>query len=392
MRRSGPPAARKRANVLVLLMVSVASLLGAAALAIDIGRLYMARTELQSSADAAALAGAWELLDSDRLRGASHPDEEFLAARDAAVAMAARNPVLQGSPLLDRNTGNTASGDIVIGYLSNPLNHSEVLSLANPAQFNTVQVRVRRNAIRNGLIHHLFAPIFGNMDAGLGADAMATFKDGVVGFRVTDRTGNAGILPLALHVDYWTRLLAGTYSVGDNYSYNEETGVVSSGGDGINELNLYPGSGGTQLPPGNFGTVDIGSPNNSTADLSRQIREGVSEADLAYFPGGFRLNDAGELELNGDTGLSAAIKDDLESVLGQPRTIPLFNRVTGNGNNSMFRVIGFAGVRIMNVRLTGAMRNKQVIIQPAFVVDDAALTEPGSGSSYFVYQPVRLSR
>jgi hypothetical protein len=44
------------------------------------------------------------------------------------------------------------------------------------------------------------------------------------------------------------------------------------------------------------------------------------------------------------------------------------------------------------VKLTGSMSSKEVIIQPAYVVDDSAMTGPGSGSSYFVMKPVFLSR
>ena len=58
----------------------------------------------------------------------------------------------------------------------------------------------------------------------------------------------------------------------------------------------------------------------------------------------------------------------------------------------MFTIVGFAGIRILDVKLTGSMSSKKVIIQPAFVVDDAAITGPGSGSSPFVYVPVHLVR
>ena len=138
--------------------------------------------------------------------------------------------------------------------------------------------------------------------------------------------------------------------------------------------------------------VDIGNPNNSTSDLARQIRNGISKEDLAWFGGTLKLGADGTLLLNGDTGLSASIKDDLTSIIGQPRAIPLFNRVAGNGNNAMYTVVGFAGIRIVHVKLTGSQNSKQVIIQPAYVVDDAAISTTGTGPSYFVYQPVRLSR
>ncbi|MFN0135339.1 MAG: hypothetical protein ACKVS9_04385 [Phycisphaerae bacterium] len=95
--------------------------------------------------------------------------------------------------------------------------------------------------------------------------------------------------------------------------------------------------------------------------------------------------------LNGDTGLSAGIKDGLEAIKGQPRAIPLFDQVNGPGNNSYFRVVGFGGIRIMNVRLTGAMRSKQVIIQLAFVVDDAVLPD-GPNTSTCENTPPMLTR
>lgn len=382
----------RRGAAAPLVAVSSVTLVGMAALAIDTGLLYRARTELQACADAAALAGAVELLDKDRLKGAPNLTEEMTAARQAAAAWAARNEIVNASPTLDGNSTNAPNGDIVIGYLNNPNNLQEALSFSETDRYNTVWVHVRRNGTRNGPIDLMFAQIFGIRSANLGAQAAAVLKDGVVGFR-SPTDGPTGLMPLSLEVNAWKQLLAGTRSSGDNYGYSENTKTVSAGGDGIRELNIYPGSGGTQLPPGNFGTVDIGPPNNSTSDLSRQIRYGVNAEDLAYFGGELKLGPNGTLLLNGDTGLSAGIKDDLEAIKGTPRVIPLFRApVTGNGNNSMFTVVGFAGIRIVNVKLTGAMSKKEVLIQPAFVIDAAAITGPGSGSSSFVYEPIRLVR
>lgn len=383
---------RRRGNVAVVTAVSIPLLLGFVALAVDVGLLYNTRAELQRSADAAAMAAAWELLDRDRLAGAPNATEEMEAARQAAQVYAGLNKVLQESPTIDPNSANAMGGDVVIGYLNDPTDRSESISTTSPNGFNTVYVRVRRDAGANGAVPLFFANIFGFSSASLGADAAAVFKDGVVGYRVTERSGNADLLPLALHVNAWNALRAGTMTTGDNYSYSEVTGQVSAASDGVLELNLYPGSGTDQLPPGNFGTVDIGNPNNSTADISRQIREGVSAQDLAYFGGELRLNANGTLPLEGDTGLSAAIKDDLEAIKGQPRAIPLFNQVSGPGNNAVFTIVGFAGIRIVDVKLTGPMTKKHVIIQPAFVVDDAAITDAGPGNSSFVYEPVKLVR
>jgi hypothetical protein len=74
----------ERGAVLVMLALSMVALLGSAALAIDVGALYMARTEAQRVADASALAGAgWLLTDPDDSAG----------ARLKAIDYAARNTV-----------------------------------------------------------------------------------------------------------------------------------------------------------------------------------------------------------------------------------------------------------------------------------------------------------
>jgi len=393
MLRTQPKDPKRRAVSFAMTAISIVVLLGMASLTVDVGMMYRARAEAQVSADSAAMAGAWRLLDTDTLKGTPNMTAEITAARTTAAQIAARNSIIGKSPSLSTSSSNDTNGDIVVGYLSDPDNDpSEPLSTTNPNSFNTVRVHVRRDPQHDSPIDLYFAGVFGRLTADISADAYATFKDGVVGYKVDDNTGNADLLPLALKVTAWDNLLSGAFTSGDNWTYNEATGAVTAGPDGIKELNLYPGAGASQLPPGNFGTVDIGNPNNSTENLSRQIRYGVSEDDLAYYGGEMVLGPDGTLVLTGDTGLSAAIKDDLTAIMGLPRAIVLFNTVTGPGNNSVFTIVGFAGIRIMEVKLTGSMNAKQVIIQPAFVVDEAAMTGPGSGSSHFVYKPVHLVR
>lgn len=377
---------RRRGAATVVTAVSITVLIGMAALAIDVGMLYSTRTELQRTADAAAIAAASQLLDKDRLMGnPSDMTEEIAAALAEARRCAGLNQVLKSGP-------SVSAADVVVGRLDNPADLTEPLNTSNLALANSVQVTIRRDDSMNGPVSLFFAQIFGLETKALVATATGTFHDRVVGYRVTEQTGNAQLLPLALHVNAWNNLLARVGTVVDKYAYCEETGTVWAGADGIPELNLFPGSGTWQLPPGNFGTVDITDPNNSTAVLSRQIRYGVTQDDLAYTGGELRFGPDGTLLLNGDTGLSAAVKDDLEAIKGMPRAIPIFNRVVGPGNNSMFTVIAFAGIRIMNVKLTGAMTKKEVVIQPAYVVDAAAITDSSVGPNFFVYGPVSLTR
>ncbi len=122
----------------------------------------------------------------------------------------------------------------------------------------------------------------------------------ISGWHTPASGGNIQLLPYALDVDTWNAMLCG--SGGDTYKWTESTGAVTTGNDGKREMNLFPQGTGS---PGNRGTVDIGSSNNSTADIARQIVYGISPADLAYHGGEVKFNSCGYVNLNGDTGISA---------------------------------------------------------------------------------------
>ena len=107
--------------------------------------------------------------------------------------------------------------------------------------------------------------------------------------------------------------------------------------------------------------------------------------DLSYFGGQLSFAN-GPLIINGDTGISAGIKDDLDAIKGKPRLMPLFTSVSGPGNNAMYTIPKFVGVRIVFVRLTGAPSNKVVIVQPAPFVADTVIASKTTvtADSYFV--------
>ena len=128
--------------------------------------------------------------------------------------------------------------------------------------------------------------------------------------------------PYALDLQTWNNLIANSGT--DNYRWNPTTHTIEAGSDGLVEVNLFPQGTGS---PGNRGTVDIGSSNNSTADIARQIVYGISPSDLAALGGRSSSIRRGKLSLNGDTGISAGVKDELASIMGQPRVHPdLFER------------------------------------------------------------------
>lgn len=376
----------RRGHALIYTALSMGVVMGMAALAIDIGRLYVAKSSMQRAADAAALAATWRMLDENRMAGGSMQDWVFQQSRAEAADLAALNTVMGLAPIVNTDQ------DVVLGYWADFASPGSGMVFDDPGRFNAVAVNVRRDDERGGSISMTFARALGINTRDMSVSATAAALDGVIGFEISADGGNADVLPFALHEDAWNDFLAGIRNNGDSYSYDPDTGAVSVGSDGVAELNIYPGGGGAQLPPGNFGTVDIGSPNNSAADIARQIVEGVDASDLAYFGGQLRLGADGTLTLNGDTGLSAGVKDELTSIRGLPRSIPLFREVSGPGNNANFTVTGFAGVRIVNVKLTGSMSKKEVLIQPALVVDESVIATGDSDTSYFIYRTPQLVR
>lgn len=367
----------RKGAIAVLSAFLIVFLFGMVAFAIDLGYIALAKTQLQLVADSSALSAALELEGGLGIAPTQTPAQAADAGRLAAFTLAALHP--NGD--LDSTYLDTGS-DLRFGTYNYDVTSGQWTKSWEAAPYNMVEVSARRNAGGSGgdrSLDLLFAPTLGLNETNLTQSATAALQPGV-GVRITPGSGvTCDVLPIALDVPSWNALIAGTGE--DNFRYNPQTGAVSGGSDGILEISLYP-YGNQALPPGNRGTVDLGSPNNSTNDLKRQILYGLNENDLSYFGGELRT-DNGPLIINGDTGISAGIKAELEAIKGQPRLIPLFTSVSGPGNNAMYTVVKFVGIRIMYVKLTGG--TKTVIVQPAPFVSSTVIkgNVPIAADSYF---------
>jgi hypothetical protein len=340
------------------------------------------------------MAGCWRLIDGDAITGFADPAVVEANVRSEAARFAALNDVLGDAPLLSES-------DVTIGYLANPWDRSLALETdgINPA--NAVCVLVRRSPEINGAVPLFFARVMGWEQQSMQAEATAVLLTKIKGFRTPPGGESLAILPFALDMGTWLQMLAGSGpDVQNEWTWDDDTGL-SRGADDRVEVNLYPQGTGS---PGNRGTVDIGSNNNSTDDIARQIRTGVSPRDLAYHGGKLECDAQTPLYLNGDTGISAGVKDELVGVRGKPAVIPIFESVTDGGNNAIYKIIAFQGVRVMEVKLTGGMSTKKVMIQTADVVTPGVIPEVTSGEiaggttadevgfSSHIYSPVWLIR
>jgi hypothetical protein len=356
------------------------------AFAVDLGYICTARTEIQRTADAAAIASAWELLAEERRLAGDDLGNIAAEVRLLAEEYAARNKVGSKSRALGVD-------DVTVGYRANIFDQSEPMSVLNPQQFNTVRVRVRQNNEQNGDLPLFFAKLMGYDSFGVQADATAALLTNIKGFTVPSDCTNLKMLPFALDLytkNAWHKEQTGEECSGgieflDEWSYGNDG--IENVSDGILELNLYPQGTGS---PGNRGTVDIGSSNNSTADIARQITDGISPKDFEHHGGKLELVD-GVMYLEADTGISAGFKDELASIIGEKRCIPVFSEISGNGNNAKYTIVGFMGVRVMAVKLTGPMNKKKVTVQPTLFQCRGLI--PGDSerkTSDFVFSPVVL--
>lgn len=336
---------------------------------------------MQRTADAAALAGCWEF-HSQLLEG-NEGESVYPDVRQAAASFAAANTVNQRAPVLQTSAGTQ---DVQVGYLDT-LGGSITSDDTRP--FFAVRATVTKNEYKNGQVPHFFGRIFGSSGQNMQVEATAVMSRFIEGFQLPANSNSTiELLPFALDESTWNELK--NSNTADDYSFDASKGTISSGSDGLWEANLYPQGTGS---PGNRGTVDIGGANNSTTDIKRQIVDGISEQDLIDLGKPLILDSNRTMTLNGDTGISAGVKAQLSSIIGETRVIPIFSNVSGNGNNANYTIVQWVGVRILYVKLTGSMKSKCVIIQPAPIISPFSVTSTqGSSTSDFVLGTVVLAK
>ena len=369
---------QRKGAVVVMVAVTLVVLLGCAALAVDIGYLYVARAELQRTADAAALAGAEALA-----RGSDTPFGEHLYREDIynqAESYALSNKVLRQGLVLDRNT------DITIGYLADPHDRSATVQIVSLGQCNAVQVTARRTANNGGEISLFFAPLWGINSSAVGATAIAVLDDRFYAY-APKPIGGVGAVPLAVDEQLWNdQIVAGNGE--DQHSFDRVTGNVSASLDSVPEIKLFP----TKVDPstgeegaGNFGVLHIG-PGSGTSTIVEQITNGVSADDFTDLTGEPMIKFYDQIsaepitygsvsyDILGNPGIKSSMEDALQAKIGKKVAVFLYNSASGSGGNTVFSVTGMRFVRVMTVDLHG--ENKAIVIQRVPYYGPDILTSP----------------
>src|SRR6476660_7865249 len=99
---------RGAAAVMFGLMLPV--FIGIVSLAVDTSMIAVARSQLSTAADSAALASAMALATENRVRGSTTLASEIATANTQALAFARNNTVIGSVPVVSANTNNAATG------------------------------------------------------------------------------------------------------------------------------------------------------------------------------------------------------------------------------------------------------------------------------------------
>lgn len=352
--RPGGPRRNRSGNVLVFTAFLMICLMAALALSVDLGYLATVRSEAQRTADAGALAGASALyrpIASLENMVYSLPPDGY-DARLEARQFARYNPTGARFTILHLNYSNDPAGDIVLGRFYHPADRTETLDTDFDMP-NTVLTRVSLSADHaNGPVGLFFARVLGFGTAEMNASAAATIW-------------YPAALPFATSVDNWNRLKDGRAE--DHYAFQPGLSDfgVAPGGDGVPEIVMFPGpwvSG--DLPPGNFGLIQLGGHGMELTAIRRQIDMGPSVRDMSHHNGEIRRGDS----VPGRTGLKSSDKHaflggsadgrDFSGMLGRPRQLPLYRSVSGNGANAVFVLDRFVAVRVMGLKIDGRWRTE----------------------------------
>jgi Flp pilus assembly protein TadG len=361
-------------------------ILGMGALVIDVGKLYVARSELQRAADSAALAGTSAYLDNAGLLQSLTLGE---LARERAQTYSLANWTYGVPTVLD-------TGDIVVGTLD-LTDPDGTLDTSGTQRFNAVQVLVRRTAdSSNGAIGYSFARIFGHADGGVVAAATAAYDDRFSGFR---QTPHGPMIPFTIHEDIYEDLLV---NGPDEYSWDKVEKQVEYTPDEVREIRLFPYRaklhGGDEDGAGNFGILNIGTGNQGDAAIEVQIREGVAPSDLETEIGTSTLTFVGSggqpvtYDITGSPGLKAGMEGAMASRVGDVVGFFLHDLVTLTGSNAVFRIVDVRFGRVMYVDLNGNPNDKCLVIQPVAYTGQGVFVDVNAPSSDGQVGRLRLVR
>lgn len=359
----------RRGSVTPLAAVTVPVMIGFVALSVDYGYVAVTKAQLQNAADSAALAGASAYFTNSGMRMST--EELTPLARSRAKAFATLNEAAGvGTVLTD--------ADILLGQHDY---YYRTCALLPDEPWNAVHVVARRTeGSPNGPVSLFFARIFGKNTANVTVQARAVANDRAAGYHLYK---NGIFIPFTIHTQKYQYLLA---NGSDGFSYDSDGDAVSSSGDGIPEIKLFPWKW-VELPEmdgsdgaGNFGTLTVGLGSQGTSFIEEQILNGITAQelidcfgtdDLIFYDDEYTAETGPRIYYApGNPGLSVGMRDSVEARIGDVIGFFIHNQLEETGSTAIYSICDIAFGRVMDVKLTGNKNQRSLTIQPVSYFDE----------------------
>ena len=330
--RDNRPASRKGrpGATLALITLLMVPLLAMVAFSVDYGFLLKVDCDLQRCADHAALASVQDLVP------AADGTQDLALVRATVRNYVAMNlhPSFQ---VLD--------SDIEIGRFDPATIYSNV-TLLNDGIFDAVRVTLRHNTSANSPVPLFFGPVLGVQNAAVRATATAVLQKPLA------LLPGAKILPFTFHESVWDG-----HATGDQWTVYGDGKMTDDSGAEI---------------PGDWGTLDVGQRDNSTADLNDQITNGLRQSDIdaLYTDGRITTTEyidaSHTVSMQGETGISLGLKHSVIPIHGETRIVPIYDYNSGDpGNNLEYNIVRWGVVEVIDSNWQGYV-NTNVIIQKSY--------------------------
>lgn len=384
------PLSKKRrfGAVVPLAAIIIPVLLGMVAFALDVGWIVLTKTQLQSAADAAALAGADPLMDGYvqyQLASANNKDSVLQTALNNARAKAKEYAAYNWAG--DINSLNLLDSDIEFGFTDSTGKYT-----AGTSTFpNTIKVFMRRDATANGSLKLFFAPVIGTSSADVTATATATIYGGPVD-SVSGNYGNVGFLPITYDATDWDTFVRTGLS---------GKSKVTTAANGLPQLQIYPStleetSKGKEahVTSGNYGQLILNDDNNAGAStMEAWVHNGISPSEIQTLQNKNLIplskHDQTKWDWSGKSGFTASLVMAINGYTNKTFILPLYKAYqtdptykggTGNGSNIEYNIVGFVGIKIMPVEKSNSMLVVQPVatVSPAFIFQSNSLAPVGS--------------
>jgi Flp pilus assembly protein TadG len=350
-------------------------LVGMVAFAVDIGWIVAARTELQSAADAAALAGADPLMDYYVQYETAGLNSVTALTRSTIISNAMAASRTKAKSFASSNSAGSVSNltlmdsDIEFGY-TDPTGAYTVYSSGQPFP-NTIKVTLRRDSNANGALGLFFAPAIGDSSTNLKATASAVITAGTL----SNFTIPPGMLPATYDVNRWKQFVS---------TGQQPDGTINiSTYDQQPQLQVYP----SIQDVGNFGQLSLNDSHVGDSYEEGWMANGMSSSDLSALQSANLIplseHPANTWDWTGDTGFKSSLVQtvnqyNVSSYPNQTYLLPLFTPYNSSstnyqagvsqGSSYMYDIVQFVGIKIMP-----GGGNSQIIVQPAAVIPPGAV-------------------